>query len=80
VWHILSGKGTMIVDDLTFEVNQGDIISIPKGIWHTAKADDNEQLEVLEVQFGTETREDDIVRSNYEWSDIEKEVEARNNG
>lgn len=80
VWSVLSGKGTMIVDDLTFEVKQGDIISIPKGVWHTAKADDNKKLEVLEVQFGTETSEDDIVRSNYEWSDILKEVEARNNG
>jgi mannose-1-phosphate guanylyltransferase len=70
IWNILSGKGTMIVEGFTFEVNQGDVINIPRGAWHTAKADDEVRLEVLEIQYGDKTEEDDIIRSHYEWSDI----------
>jgi mannose-1-phosphate guanylyltransferase len=79
VWNILSGKGTMIVEGIEFSVKQGDVINIPRGAWHTAKASDDSKLEVLEVQHGLETEESDIVRSNYEWSEILKEVEALNN-
>lgn len=74
VWNVLSGKGTMIIEGLEFEVKQGDIINIPLGVWHTAKADDDNKLEILEVQFGTETEEGDIIRKYYEWSEIKKEV------
>lgn len=70
VWNILSGKGTMIVEGLSFEVKQGDVINIPLGCWHTARASEGERLEVIEIQLGTKTEESDIVRSHYEWDDI----------
>ena len=75
VWNILSGKGTMVIEGLKFEVEKGDVVNIPLGAWHSAKADDNSKLEVLEVQFGDKTEESDITRKHYEWNDIEKEVE-----
>lgn len=74
IWNIISGKGIMIVNGTKMEVEKGETVFIPLGAWHTAKADDDTKLEVLEIQFGDKTEEDDIVRSNYEWSDILKEV------
>lgn len=74
VWNILSGSGVLVIEGMKFPVKIGDVINIPLGSWHTAKADDDSKLEVLEIQFGEETEESDIIRTHYEWSEIEKEV------
>lgn len=74
IWNILSGSGTMVVNGQVMKVKQGETIFVPCGAWHTAKADDDSKLEVLEVQFGEKTEESDITRKYYEWSEIEKEV------
>lgn len=70
VWNILSGKGTMVIQGLPFEVEQGDIINLPLGSLHTVRAHEGSKLEVLEIQFGDETEENDIERVYYEWNDI----------
>lgn len=70
VWNILSGKGTMIVEGITFDVNQGDVINIPKGALHTARASEESELEVLEIQYGTRTEESDIIRVHMDWEEI----------
>ncbi len=49
-WTIVKGSGYAILDGITTEVSEGDVISIPKGCKHTLKA--KTDLKVIEVQIG----------------------------
>lgn len=52
VWTILSGTGSVVIDGEAHSVKPGDIINIEKKCRHSILSDDN-NLEVLEVQIGT---------------------------
>ena len=65
VWTIVKGKGLMVLDGSTMDVNPGDTIQIAERQLHTIKAISD--LEIIEVQFGTDLREDDIERFDWEW-------------
>lgn len=60
VWTIIAGKGRVVLNDATKEVNVGDVIYIKKGDWHSLKAE--KDLHFIEVQFGDEVSEFDIER------------------
>ncbi|KAA2285484.1 cupin domain-containing protein, partial [Clostridioides difficile] len=68
VWTVVSGQGELIMDGELRLLNPGDIISIPAGGQHSVKA--VTELEIIEVQMGSELVEEDIVRIEMEWSDI----------
>jgi len=65
VWTIVSGEGTLILDDEMKNVKQGDVIHIQEGVKHGLKA--LTDLEFIEVQLGTPLIEEDIVRLKMEW-------------
>lgn len=65
VWTIVKGKGLMVVDGKTFEITPGETVRIAERQLHTIKAVTD--LEIIEVQFGTDLREDDIERFDWEW-------------
>lgn len=50
VWTIVSGTGTVILDDRTDRVNAGDVVKIPRGCRHTIIAET--VLNIIEVQIG----------------------------
>lgn len=68
VWTVVSGQGELILDGDLKQINQGDTISIPSGGKHSVRA--ITELEIIEVQMGSELVEEDIVRIEMEWKDI----------
>ena len=60
MWTIIAGKGSVVLNDTTKEVNVGDVIYIKKGDWHSLKA--VKDLHFIEVQIGDEVSEYDIER------------------
>lgn len=51
-------------------VKSGDVLQIPKGTKHSLKATTN--LELIEVQMGSQLIEEDIVRYCANWDEIEE--------
>ena len=62
VWTVVSGEGTAIIDGAERSVGPGDVISLPKGCFHTVKAITD--LCIIEVQIGEDISvEDKIVKA-----------------
>lgn len=70
VWTIIKGTGLLVFNGDIREVNPGDVIRIDVGDEHAIKAITD--LEFIEVQYGTELVEDDIVRISMTWEETEK--------
>lgn len=68
VWTIISGEGEFVLNEQHWIVKQGDVLEIPEGSRHSVRAIRN--LEIIEVQMGSELIEEDIIRLMMEWSDI----------
>lgn len=62
VWTIVSGVGTITIDDTIQEYKTGDVAKIPQGAHHRIENRTAEPLIFIEVQYGTYFGEDDIVR------------------
>ena len=69
VWTIISGKGLFVLNGKIKGIQVGDVLQIPVGALHGIKAITD--LELIEVQMGTELIEEDIVRIYMKWEDIE---------
>lgn len=72
VWTIISGEGELVLEGKFRTVQPGDVIEIPIGAKHGARA--TVDLEIIEVQIGTELIEEDIVRLYMTWDEIEKNL------
>lgn len=68
-WTIVEGKGYLVLDGRLTKVSIGDTITIDKNVKHSIKAIDGD-LVILEVQYGTECNEDDIVRITRDFDSI----------
>ncbi|MFB9330972.1 sugar phosphate nucleotidyltransferase [Paenibacillus aurantiacus] len=68
VWTIVSGKGELILNDVRSEVAAGDVVKIARGTRHSILA--SEDLEIIEVQTGSELVEEDIIRLSVGWNEI----------
>jgi mannose-1-phosphate guanylyltransferase len=64
-WMIVHGEGELLLDDERRTVSQGDVLQIPVGAKHAIRGVSD--LEIIEVQLGTELEESDVVRLNMEW-------------
>ena len=69
-WAILEGNGYIILDGILSKVNTGDTFTIERNVKHSITAIDGD-LVILEVQYGTECNEDDIVRITRDFDSIE---------
>lgn len=69
-WTIVEGNGYIILDGILSKVNTRDTFTIEKNAKHSITAID-EDLVILEVQYGTECNEDDIVRITRDFDSIE---------
>ena len=57
VWTVISGNGSVVIDDEEKKVSSGDIISIKQGMKHMLIAETN--MSIVEVQMGKEISVDD---------------------
>lgn len=62
VWTIISGVGTITINDQIREYAPGQVALIPQGAHHRIENKTNEPLIFIEVQYGSYFGEDDIVR------------------
>lgn len=69
VWTIVKGEGTFVLDDRLSHVRTGDVLHIPLAAKHTLRA--TTDMEIIEVQTGSELIEEDIFRASDEWDEIE---------
>ncbi len=69
VWTIIAGEGELIIDEKFKTIKPGDVIYIPVGTMHGARAITD--LEFIEVQIGSKLIEDDILRTHMTWEEIE---------
>lgn len=65
VWTVISGEGTVIIDDVKRSVKAGDVIELHAGCKHTVIADT--RLELIEVQTGKEISVSDKIKYDYEF-------------
>lgn len=70
VWTILKGEGLMVLDNTINLVKPGDVVEIPIGTKHSIKA--LSDLEIIEIQTGSELIEEDVIRLLVDWDEIEK--------
>lgn len=75
VWMILSGEGIFAMNDQLIHVSAGDVLQIPAGTGHSMKA--TTDLEMIEVQLGSELVEEDIIRCFLSWDEIERYCTGR---
>lgn len=68
VWTIINGKGEFILDGKLYRVQAGDVLHIPVESKHAIKAIND--LELIEVQSGSQLIEEDIVRIFMTWDEI----------
>ena len=61
-WVVVSGSATVTIDDNTFTLSQNESTYIKAGAVHRLVNDTRELLVIIEVQVGSYTGEDDIVR------------------
>jgi len=70
VWTIIKGEGQLVLNEEIRNVRSGDVLKIPVGVRHAIKAISD--LEIVEVQNGSELIEEDIHRIYINWEDIVK--------
>lgn len=71
-WTILSGEGVLILDEAYRHVAPGDTVQIPKRSRHSLRAVTD--MELIEVQTGTDIHEDDIIRLGITWDEITSQL------
>ncbi|MEX3618267.1 sugar phosphate nucleotidyltransferase [Paenibacillus glucanolyticus] len=72
VWTVISGQGEMILDGNIRMIGKGDVIVISAEARHSLRAVTD--IEIIEVQTGSELIEDDIVRLAMHWDEIKMSV------
>ncbi|MEI2463273.1 sugar phosphate nucleotidyltransferase [Niallia taxi] len=68
VWTIIKGTGEFVLDGKLYQVNAGDVLQVPIAAKHAIRAITD--LEIIEVQRGSELIEEDIIRIETEWKNI----------
>ncbi|WP_415761496.1 sugar phosphate nucleotidyltransferase [Priestia megaterium] len=72
VWTIIKGEGEFVLNDEVRSIKTGDVIQIQAGDKHAVKAVTD--LEIIEVQTGSQLIEEDIVRLFMTWEKIQDHV------
>lgn len=68
VWTVIAGSGQFVLEDRIGTLQAGDVVKIPVGAKHSIRAFTD--LEIIEVQTGSELVEDDIERLTMSWEEI----------
>ncbi|MFI3249099.1 MAG: sugar phosphate nucleotidyltransferase [Rikenellaceae bacterium] len=65
IWTFVDGEGVLILDGERIEVSRGYVAHIKAGQRHAVRA--TTDLQIIEVQSGTNLIEEDIIRLDWEW-------------
>ncbi|MFI3303465.1 MAG: sugar phosphate nucleotidyltransferase [Rikenellaceae bacterium] len=65
IWTFVDGEGLLVLDGEVIKVGRGYVAHIKKGQKHAVRAVTD--LQIIEVQAGTDLVEEDIVRLDWEW-------------
>ncbi|MEK4443596.1 sugar phosphate nucleotidyltransferase [Niallia sp. FSL K6-0077] len=68
VWTVVKGTGELFINNESRIISAGDVVEISPYIKHAVKA--IEELEIIEVQRGTNIIEEDIKEPIFSWGDI----------
>ncbi|KGT37732.1 mannose-1-phosphate guanylyltransferase [Heyndrickxia coagulans P38] len=68
-WTVLKGEGIVALNGKLRTVREGDVLQIQIGDKHAIKA--ITEMEIIEVQAGSELSEEDIVRICMDWMEVE---------
>jgi mannose-1-phosphate guanylyltransferase len=68
VWTIVSGIADVVINERPYHVKPGDVVRIPEGTKHSIKGITD--VELIEVQTGSELTEGDVKRMCMEWEEI----------
>lgn len=68
VWTVIAGTGEMVLDGTLRSIMAGDVVIVPPLMKHSIRA--IMELEIIEVQTGSELTEEDIVRLALDWEEI----------
>jgi mannose-1-phosphate guanylyltransferase len=74
VWTVIKGYGEFVLNDQIFQVNPGDVLEIPVSAKHSIRAISD--LEIIEVQRGSQLVEEDIIRLETDWNEIIESIKA----
>lgn len=72
LWVIAEGEGEFVLNDELSYVKTGDVLNIVVGDKHGIKA--IKDLEIIEVQMGSELEEKDIVRLFMSWEEMKESI------
>ncbi|MQW78112.1 cupin domain-containing protein [Nocardioides sp. dk4132] len=61
-WFIVAGKATCVIDGVTVIAGPGETVDVAVGQAHRITNEEDELLQIVEIQMGRYTGEDDIVR------------------
>ncbi len=61
-WVVVKGTATCTLEDVEQVVRTGEYVDVPQGAKHRIANAHDEELVIVEVQLGSYTGEDDIVR------------------
>ena len=62
LWFVKSGKGKVIIDESVISLNTHDYVLIKENSWHQLINGTNQDLIIIEIQFGLMCEEEDIER------------------
>ncbi|MFI3297011.1 MAG: sugar phosphate nucleotidyltransferase [bacterium] len=65
IWTFVDGEGVLILDGEVIEVSRGYVAHIKAGQKHAVRAITD--MQIIEVQAGTNLVEEDIIRLDWEW-------------
>lgn len=68
VWTVINGAADIVLNERPYQVKSGDVVRIPEGTRHSIRGITD--VELIEVQTGTELIEEDIVRICSGWNEI----------
>lgn len=68
VWTVIAGTGEFVLEGKLGILQAGDVVKIPVHAKHSIRA--RSELEIIEVQTGSELVEDDIERLTMSWEEI----------
>lgn len=68
IWTIIAGEGEVVLNESFIPVKAGDVLKIPAEAKHSIRARSN--LEIIEIQTGSELIEEDIIRLCLSWEEI----------
>jgi mannose-1-phosphate guanylyltransferase len=75
VWTIVKGEGVFVLNDQLHHVRAGEVIVIPLASKHAIRA--TTDMEIIEVQTGSELIEEDIIRISLDWDEIITNIQVK---